>query len=485
MKIRDNLPILSAGTPATATALLRDGPPTEDEEQGGISPTQIIVMLLAYWKVSAIIAVTLLTVALTAIKFMPKTFTAVATLMVNNDIKDPLAGKDVTGQALTLGYIPTEIQLMYSSEVLLQVVDQLHLTEVKEYRAGYLDNGSSLREWVKNRLIKDLEIAQGAQNSLLINVAASARDPFRAANIANAIADIYVENQKARLEKPASERAKRYAEQLTELKAKVSAAQDQVAAFRQRTGVVDLSQQKSNESDILSSMERHLEDVQNSRRSAEVRALADQGNSAAALNSGPVQNLRNQLNNQEAQLAQLTSTLGPRHPKVLELQSQMEATRRAIADETRTYSTGASGEVMSTRQLESKMQRAIADQSAKVLAIRKLQDEGNKLMLELDSAQSVYKRALDGYDQIMFASAGNYNYVNIVSRAVPPQKSSKPNKVKLALMAVVFALGCGVAGPLAYELFLNRRIRCADDLEKSFGVPVLVEFDATTAASPA
>jgi uncharacterized protein involved in exopolysaccharide biosynthesis len=99
-------------------------------------------------------------------------------------------------------------------------------------------------------------------------------------------------------------------------------------------------------------------------------------------------------------------------------------------------------------------------------------------MLELDSAESVYKRALDGYDQIMFASAGHYNYVDLVSRATVPLQSSKPNKLKLLIMALLLSVSTGVAVPALYELLINRRIRCIEDLERSFGVPVLAEFDS-------
>jgi len=33
-----------------------------------------------------------------------------------------------------------------------------------------------------------------------------------------------------------------------------------------------------------------------------------------------------------------------------------------------------------------------------------------------------------------------------------------------------------VAAPFGYELFLNRRLRCRDDLEKHFGIPVLAQL---------
>jgi len=68
------------------------------------------------------------------------------------------------------------------------------------------------------------------------------------------------------------------------------------------------------------------------------------------------------------------------------------------------------------------------------LRLREVQGEGGKLALELESAEAVYKRALDGYDQIMFASVGDYTNVSIVNRADPPV-GSKPNKPKLFSMA--------------------------------------------------
>jgi succinoglycan biosynthesis transport protein ExoP len=266
----------------------------------------------------------------------------------------------------------------------------------------------------------------------------------------------------------------------------VNAAQDQVAAFRQRTGVVDLSAQRSVESEVLGNMEHRLDDAQNLRRNAEVKSGGHQAVSSGVMQSPMINGLKAQLAAQEVRLAQLTSTLGGQHPKVLELQANIDANKRAIANELNTYSSSATEDVAAAREFERKLEAAIEVQRAKVLAIRARQDEGNKAMLELESAQAVYKRALDGYDEIMFASAGKYNYVNLVSRAAIPLQSSKPNKLKLLIMAMMLSLAAGVAVPAAYELFLNRRIRCMEDLERSFGVPVLIEFDAIgLAASPA
>jgi capsular polysaccharide biosynthesis protein len=78
----------------------------------------------------------------------------------------------------------------------------------------------------------------------------------------------------------------------------------------------------------------------------------------------------------------------------------------------------------------------------------------------------------------MFASDSHFSKVSVVSRAVPPQTSSKPKKVKLLLIGVLGGLFVGLALPIVYELMVNRRIRCRDDFERGFSVPVLIEFDA-------
>jgi uncharacterized protein involved in exopolysaccharide biosynthesis len=154
----------------------------------------------------------------------------------------------------------------------------------------------------------------------------------------------------------------------------------------------------------------------------------------------------------------------------------MAATRAALARELGVYGQGKSTEILAGRQLEDSLSRAVDDRRAKVLAVRQQQDEGAKLLLELESAQAVYKRALDGYDEIMFASGAKRTNVSLMSRAVPAVTPTRPKKLKYMLAGIMGAVMIGLLAPLAYELLLNRRVRCRDDLERHFGMPVLAEL---------
>ena len=450
----------------------------------GLSLAQIFSIVSAYRKKSLIIAATVLTLAAIVIKLLPKTYTSTGTLMMNYEINDPLGGKEFP-IGLLGSYIATQMEIMQSSEVLLPTIDALNLTRDEEFTSGFDGDPGKLRDWVKGNLVKSLIIEQGKYGSQLIYITAASKNPVKAAQIANTLADVYLSQQLQRVNDPATDRAVRYAAQLADLKGKVTAAQDKVTEFRQRTGITEIQVSNTDmEESLLTSLEQRHQDAQNLRRNAEVKQNGNQSVSGEVIASQLVQGLKTQLATQQSQLAQARTTLGPNHPKVVELVSQIEATQRSINSEIGTYTRGSASELTAAQLLEKKMAAAVADQRTKVLSVRKFQDEGAKLLLELESAQTVYKRSLEGYDQIMAAAGGKYSNVNLVSRAQVPLEAARPKKVKLLIGGAFAALLCGLLGPLAYELILNRRVRCRDDLERDLGVSVLAEFGSVSALIP-
>lgn len=442
----------------------------------GLSLAQILSIIRAYARQSVLIILAVLSVTVLVMTYWPRTYTAMVTLMVNYEVNDPLNGKELPiGQVGS--YIATQVELIQTPEVLLAVVDRLNLTDNKNYSSGYRGDIGTLREWVAKKLTKNLTIYQGQQGSQLIYVAYSANDPAEAAQIANAVADVYKEQDHTRSNGLPGERAKRYASQLSELKSKVEQEQQAVTDFYQRNGLIDSDNKTNIDVALLAGLEARLLDAQNARRTAEARSAGDQSVNDQVLSSTLVQSLKTQLATQEARLAQLSANYTPRYPEIPALKSQIQSTRRSLASAMQGYSANASAGMKVAQRLEENLQRAVNEQRGVVLAKGQLHDKAAKQVMVLESARAVYKRALDNYDQIMFASRAHYTNVTFVSRAAPPVKPSKPKVLTgLALGAVAAGiLGLGI--PLGYELF-NRRVRCRDDLERHHGIPVLVEFGA-------
>ena len=469
---RANLPALSVTAPMPLLA------PVVPQHyiNPGLSLNQVFAILWAHRKTSLYIAIAFSSLVAAAVLMMPKSYESTATLMVDYEVNDPLGGKEFP-IGLLGSYMSTQIELMRSDEVLMPLVDRLKLTENRTYTKGYSGDPAKLRQWIGKAIGKKLLIEQGRYGSQLIYVTYSAGTPVNASLIANSVADIYMEQQYQRVTGPASDRSKRYMVQLDELKLRAAQAQDNLTDFRQRSGLLDSDTKIDIDMERLSTLQQRLIEAQNARRVAESRATENQSVAQQVLSSSLIQSLKAQLAVQTSRMAELKATLGPSHPQMIELHSQIDATRSSLAAEVGSYSSGASSDLSATRQLESKLQEAVDQQHARVLEIHRLQDEGAKYELDLQSAQSVYKRALDSYDQVMFVSTGHYTNTSFVSRAEPPLRAAKPKTVLDLSAGAIVGLLLGLLVPLCRDL-LNRRVRCRDDLERDHNIPVLVEFNS-------
>ncbi|MGA2552071.1 MAG: hypothetical protein ABSF50_18140 [Burkholderiaceae bacterium] len=395
-------------------------------------------------------------------------------MMVNYEVNDPLNGKQLPVGQLE-SYIATQMELMQTSEVLLAVVDALSLTQNGDYADDYPTGRGTLREWVAKKVSANLVIYQGQMGSQLIYVTYAAKTPVEAAQVANAVVDVYKEQDHLRSTGPPAERAQRFAVQLNDLKRRVEQAQKDVTDFHQRNGLIDDETKTNVDAVLLANLQGRLIEAQGAVHVAQSRKSADQASSDQVLSSLQIQALKTQLTAQELRAAQLERVYTPDHPEVRDARSQIEVIQHALSAAIGGYSNNASANLDGDHRLEQSLQQAIAAQRASMLATSRLRDEAAKYSLELESAQTMYKRALQEYDQIMFSSGGLYTNVSVVSRARPPLKPSKP-KLLTGLI-----LGSGLAGlfalsiPVGLELS-NRRVRCRDDLERYHGIPVLMEL---------
>lgn len=439
----------------------------------GFSLEQVFSIVHAHRRRSLMIAGAILFTILLVIMVMPKTYEATATLMVDFDVNDPLAGKEFP-TSLMSNYLSTQKELIKSPAILLTAVDKLDLTKNKEYISGYSKKAGDLRYFVVEKVAKNLEVEFGNYGSQLLYIRYAAHNAAEAALFANTIAQIYADQQYRRINDPADERAQRYKKQLDELRQNVDKAQAEVTDFRKKTGMVEFNSRTNIGDERLTDLEHRLLEAQEMRRGAEAQVgrseVQDQ-----TLNSSTVQTLKNTLATQQAKLAELQTTLGPMHPQLLELKQQIAATKSSLQGEYNTYAGNVSADIAGARQREAQLRAAVEAERSRVLNTRQSQDEGSKYVIALEAARSMYQRALDGYDQVLLASGGRYSNVSFVSEASPPIKASKPDKPKILAVALPLALLLGFGGTFLYELF-NRRVRCRDDIERDLGMPVLAEF---------
>ncbi|HEX4049377.1 MAG TPA: GumC family protein [Steroidobacteraceae bacterium] len=448
----------------------------EQEPASGLSVQQIYTIVRHYWKLSATIAAALFVVLAVVIKLMPKSYTATATLIVNTPHDNPLpngqSGNDLAD------YVATQAELIASPAVLVPVVDRLHLAQDPSLRGGSGgQSAAALRAYAARNLAQSLQVEEGRGGQLL-QIEVSTGNPDQSALIANTISDVYLLEDRQRANDPVSQQAQLSSQELDQLRAKVVAAQAQVTAFREAHGLASIGSDATDAENVsLQNLQTRLQDAQNQRRSLEAQQAGQIDSGNEALTSPRVGALRTQLADLQGKLAALRPTLGPRHPEILSLEAQVTATQREMRDAIGTLSSNIGTQLSRTQALESELTQAVAAQQTKVMQLRQVQDQGSKLALELQSAQSVYKQALDGFEQVKFDTAQNFANVSLVNRATAPIEPSKPKKMQLLALAFLASLAGGVALPFLYELWIDRRVRCRDDLERGLGIRVLAQMN--------
>ena len=476
MAMRDQLPAI----PIQPVRVDDPAPLPAEFLHPGISIAQIVAISMAMWRQSVIIgaAVSMLVGAVLLSK--PRQYDAQATLLINPEVNDPISGKEFPVQLLG-NYMATQLELITSTVVLRPTVERLKLHE-DERIVDDLDLPEDVRRAIAERSLQErLTVDQKSFGSQLVTLTFRDTTPTAAADTLNAIAEVYVSREYER-RTPDSERTiALFSTQLKELKSKVDTAQSKLTDFQKRTGLISVDGNGDQSMNALGTLQADLLTAQANRRALEAQASTVAANAAEGTGNSPTAALRAQLAEEEALMTQYRLTDGPRNPRVIDQQAKIDAIRAELQRTTRSVTSVSSAELRSARQLEAQLKAAIDDQRKKVITQSALFEEGAKLKLELESAQATYRRAFEKFEEINRSSASSYNNLKIVSRATPPTRASSRRTRTTLFITVVLGGGAGLVLPLLWG-FVFRRIRCRDDVERDFGIPVIVEFNAISAA---
>ena len=315
--------------------------------------------------------------------------------------------------------------------------------------------------------------------SHVINVSFEARDPLLAASVANVVAQTYLEDRLgAKLE--AAERTSGWLEQrITALRVDAEAKEEAVEAYRSRTGLVagqgagltferiaQLNQELAVAKGAELEVGARYAKVQDALETTGVAALPE------VLASPTIQELRRAHTVVESQRAELSRQLGPRHPRMIDVQAQLESLRSQIRVET--------GRVLDSIRnayevARNRSARLAAEMDALEHQIRNRNDAEAELRVlerEAEAAQDVYRtflmRANASSQQEGLETADG----RLISAAEIPNGAIGPNRRLLVMLGFAFSCFVGLGLIVGREL-MDRRFKTVDQIRTRLRVPVL------------
>jgi succinoglycan biosynthesis transport protein ExoP len=414
-----------------------------------------------------------------------------------------IVGNDIlardNGDALQRLAVDSQTYVILSQAVLEDVVERLDLKDdpaITQLPGGgllsrLLGRGAPTptEEDIRAAAIAGLKErlqAVRVEKAFVINIFMRHPDRFAAAAIANEAARAYLDEARRSRADATLRASVALQEQAADLKTRVEAAEAAVETFRAENGLISTGQRglvvDQQLQDINTQLTQARVDLERAKSNADLlKTLTvtdiEAGGLPANLQTTTLGSLRVQFARIAEREAQAATTLGANHPQLRELRSQLDNTRRLIADELSRV----------RRSVDSDLQRALAnvtalegeadrlastnvDQSRSQIRLRQLENEASSL-------GAVYNSFLSRANELQEQQEIDTSNSRIISRAVAPLKSNGPSGLIVLAAAAVFGFALAAAGSVGWEM-INGKLGSDRELVERTGVPLIARLSA-------
>jgi polysaccharide biosynthesis transport protein len=430
----------------------------------------------------------------------PPKYTATVTLLADTRKIELVQQPTVYDQATiqSAGAMETQVELLRSDEVALRVIKKLHLSEdprfVGSHRQnvlqsllhsvapGYFSELPALSEDERQSLAlaqfdKNLTVARVGV-SFAIEIDFESRYPDLAAEIANAVADVYIELQRS-TEYDAARRASDWLEQrIPGVRAKSEDAQKAVVDYKHEHNIVETVDGRLIDDQRLADINTKLNaahdetanakaryDQFSAARGLEVpRAAAVSGSSAnsSAPGNDSLDKLRSEYFDVASKEAEASVRLGPNNPGIISLRNQKAQLRSEITEEIQRLKDASESDYAAAQLRESDVKKEYDAVLAQYQQASQAQVKLRELAASAQAYQDLYNTFLGRYNASLQQIASPIAEASVITPASPLiQKDYKKIYKTAALFpALGLALGLGVAvlrEMIAGRVFLTSR----------------------------
>ena len=437
---------------------------------------QFLSILRARWWVVALVLGLTVATTLVVSLLLPRQYTATASVVV--DFKPDPVSAFAFGGGASPAYMATQVDIVRSERVAQRVVRNLKLNDNPQVRQQWLDETGgegSIESWLGTVFQRQMDVVPSRESSV-IAISYKAPDPRFAAGLANAFAQAYIDTALELRTDPARLYSTFFENRAKEARETLEKAQSKVSVFQKQAGIIatderlDVETARLNE---LSSQATMMQALLAESASRQAQAHGGQGDRMQeVLNNANVSQLKADISRAEAQLQQLATRLGDKHPQVEEAKASLAELRSRLEAETRKVTGSVTVSANINRQRVAEVQRALQAQRDKVLKMKAVRDEGLVLLRDVENAQRSYDALLQRFTQTNLEGQTTQSNINLLTQATPPLEPSSPRLLLNTLLSIFLGTLLAMGTALLLEL-KDRRVRNVDDVVEALGLPVL------------
>lgn len=438
----------------------------------GFAPIDAIDLrkcLVLMWRGKITILVTMLVALLLAGLFVlvvPHRYTAVVQILIDpTDLRavdtDLMPANESSSEAALL-QVESQVHVLTSDSVLRRVVKSESLDQDPEFFDPSASSGEAGRVTSALTMLRRSMKVSRAEQTYVVEVSVTARERAKAARIANAIAQAYLEEQTAIRSEAARQISLSLSARLNELKDRVRQAEDKVEAYKARNNIVGASGQLVNEQQ-LAEMNSELSVAR--ARTAAAKARLDQiqqlqgspdqiGAFPEAVQSQTISALRSQYAEVMRREAEQMSSLGARHPAATEIQAEAERLRRMIDDEVRRIAGSARTDYESARANEEMLARELEKLKSNTVNTNEALVTLRELERDVQANRAVYEAFLVRARQTGEQGRLDTKNIRVISWAnIPISRSFPPGNMLIAIGALLLGAAAGTRIVISRDVY--------------------------------
>ena len=405
----------------------------------------------------------------------------------------------VGDNSLDSSQVESEVEVLRSESIALAVVKDLRLTADPEFvdkrRGPAMGLLSLLFGWNEDsRALSDAETERIAINALegnlsvrrvgvsyVLEISFRSSNPQKAARIANAVADAYI-NDQLNTKYQAARRASIWLqERIAELRHQSTAAARSVEDYKEKNNIVD-----TGNLGLLSNIqvqELNTQMIAASAATAEAKARLERiedvlkspapgeelGTVSDTLKNEVITRLRQKYLDDRERVAKFTAMMGPNHLSVINTRNEMTELQHSIVDELERIAQSYKSDYEIAKAREDSVRSSLTKQIQEAGTSGHAQVDLKELQAASQTYHTIFENFLQKYTEAVQQQSFPISDARVITAASRPLSKSYPKTKLIALLGLIFGVSAGLVHSLVLKNF-DRAIRRPRDVEQRLGL---------------
>lgn len=459
------------------------------------------------WRIVSLAGIVTLLVALVVLSMTP-IYQATSSLLIESEETNIVSIEQVYGlDASKKEYFETQYEILKSRHIAEKVVDKINLgenpifTQYLEEEPSVIDDAKafikSTLTFLPQKKVEPLSAEEAAQqrkeqlislfsenlsispvaNTQVVKISYMSESPKLAAQIANTVADVYIENYLEAKFDMTSKATTWLNDSLAGLRNKLEASERKLADFYEREQVVDLDGVVGLASEELQGLSEQLLVAENRLKQTQIifeQVQGFNGDPAELADMPAVQNHPSIQNVKEAELlaqsnvSELSKVYGPKHQKMISAQAELASIKQTLINQVRSLVSGINSEYRQAESQVNSLKVSVARVKEEYRKLTTLESKRKILKREVDTNQQLYDSFFTRLQETSEVEGFETANARVLDKATIPLIPAKPKKSLILVATLILSLGFGVFIALVLD-FLNSGIRSVDDVERKLG----------------